>query len=493
METKISPVRPIIYRFYGTSDWALEPNTYVYYRVMMVDSLQQEYGNYMILFQGKNFTMVDDNNQPYLDFDFTDILSDYMYKSGLSLEPEYSAYQEGGFCDTEFKPHINQTEENIPTLFAKSSRYGITGAHQLVLFIYRNSDLSGMAKVVYPFWVTSSWNIKSGVLRNTDFTEFQNLLKLRTNFVSHYPKVVTDKYFVGYAVNISSTIVTSYRINGTTPCIYVSNAANFTPGYDESNPPRRVQSLDQYTGLRYYVRNGYGGFLPFNAPLDQVILSLDPDTYVPGHDMNTVDCETSTPFTADYVIDGETSINTAQTIFDAGNASTEYYYTQQYDARNSIYLWTESHYESAVPGPHGEKEPGDILIGVLDTCPAKYYATWMTTSGVPVSYGFYGNCKRLEDNESTSIISKYRQNIIKTCDNTPRWNIKSDWVNATTYDIFKDMFTSPYVILYDVERDEIHYVELETSDWEEKTVKELKRPLTFEFTCKETVINKIKY
>ena len=98
METKISPVRPIIYRFYGTSDWALEPNTYVYYRVMMVDSLKQEYVNYMILFQGKNFTMVDDNNQPYLDFDFTDILSDYMYKSGLSLEPEYSAYQDGGFA-----------------------------------------------------------------------------------------------------------------------------------------------------------------------------------------------------------------------------------------------------------------------------------------------------------------------------------------------------------------------------------------------------------
>lgn len=48
-------------------------------------------------------------------------------------------------------------------------------------------------------------------------------------------------------------------------------------------------------------------------------------------------------------------------------------------------------------------------------------------------------------------------------------------------------------ILYDVERDETHYVEMETSDWEEKTVRELKQPLTFEFTCKESVINKIKY
>ena len=493
METKISPVRPIIYRFYGTSDWALVPNTYVYYRVMMVDTLQQDYGNLMVLFQGKNFTMVDDNNQPYLDFDFTDILSDYMYKSGLSLEPEYSAYQNDGFCDTEFKPHINQTEENIPTLFAKSSRYGITGSQQLVLFVYRNSDMSDIAKVLNPFWVTSSWNIKSGVLRNTDFVDFQNLLKLRTNFVSHYPKVVTDKYFVGYAVNISSMIVTDIRINGTEPCIYVSNAANFTPGYDESDPPRRVQSLDQYSGLRYYVRNGYGGFLPFNAPLDKVILSLDPNAYVPGHDMNTIDCETSIN-TGLNTVDCETSTPFApEHIIDAGTASTEYYYREEYSAMNSIYLWTDTHYESAVPGPHGEKEPGDILIGVLDTCPAKYYATWMTTVGVPVSYGFYGNCKRLEDNESTSIISKYRQNVMKTCDNTPRWDIKSGIVDATTYDIFKDMFTSPYVILYDVERDETHYVELETSDWEEKTVRELKQPLTFGFTCKETVINKIKY
>lgn len=492
MQTRISPVKPIVYRYFGSNDWVLEPNTYIYYKVYTMDTLQQDYGSNMLLFQGKNFVMVNDNNQAYLDFDLTDILSDYMYKSGLSLEPEYSAYQEAGACDTTFAPHLNYSEENIVTLYGKASRYGITSPAQITLYLYKNPDFSGVAKVVSPFWVTSFWNLKSGIYRSTDFTEFQNLLALRTNFVSHYPKVVTNKYFVSYAINISSTIVTSYRIDGTTPCIYISNTADFTPGYDEHDPPRRIQSLDQYTGVRYYVRNVYGGFMPFNAPLDLVLLSLDPNAYVPPHEMNTIDAETSIN-THQNTVDGETSINTHVNTVDAGNASTEYYNRTAYDARNAIYLWSENHYQTAVPGPHGEKEPGDILIGLVDSCPAKYYATWMTTAGVPVSFGFYGNCKRLEDNTSESIISKYRQNIMKTCDNTARWSIKSGWVDGTTYDVFRDMFTSPYVILYDVERDQVHYVEMETSDWEEKTTKELRRPLTFEFTCKETVINKIKY
>ena len=60
----------------------------------------------------------------------------------------------------------------------------------------------------------------------------------------------------------------------------------------------------------------------------------------------------------------------------------------------------------------------------------------------------------------------------KIQDFTRSWNLKSGKVDKITYDMFADILTSPYVCLWEKDKDHLHYVTVDTSNWEEKKVKE---------------------
>lgn len=465
--TTISPIKPIIVTFAGTNWYVLTPNSYYYYKVFI-----NQVNDANCVFIGKYFLAYNEDNELKIDLDLTDILADYMYKGWGSLEPVYNADEQ------KFHPKWSTQDSIVYSLTAAGTLTKGLDVNKVYVQISPTSNFTSNIYTLDAIEVTSSWNIKSSVAHQYDFNKFHNILSLETNFISHYPKIVTDNYGVFYMFNVGQAYAGNISILGDHPRFYISNASM---QYDPEDPTTVISN----PGIRVYIGGGVGGYLPVNVTLEDVILTLEPNAYVPTYTVNTVDCETSIN-TGANTIDCETSANYHQNAVDCGDAATSRIPVTGYDHRNSIYLWTNLSYEASAT-------TGDMLIGILDECYSDYYVAWQTKSGVPVSYGFDGNSQRIAEAATTQIKNLKKQNLPKLINYKNKWTIRSGWVDKTTYEIFQDMLSSPWIVLYDTKRDKLSYVNINSNTWTEHTVKELRRPLTFEFECEEISDINIKY
>ena len=441
----------------------LTANQYYYYRVRL------GYAGY--IYVGKTWCFMR-NGVPTIELNLGNVLRDYSYRGYKSLEPNLDGQ--------DWKPVFNvdsSTIQSIDTDFYSSSTIG---DNSQVGVIRMSIDISAtynfaQVKIVdfggtdgyYPL-ITSSWGIKDEPARNTDFTDFQDILRMETDFVSHYPMVTTENYGVMYMFNCSFPYIDN-MVGLRLPCIYISNKPNYTAG--------NTQAEDIYTGIRYYV-TGNGGYTFFNATMANVLTSLDPDAYVPDYTVDVINGGTSYTSTSN-TISGGTSYTTASNYVFAGDSSTSNTPVYGYDHRYKIWLWNRSTFES-------NQTEGNIFIGVIDECPADYYLTWITKSCVPVSFGFSGYSKNKQKVNNTFTLSADNFNKVKLQEFTNSWNLRSGIVDETTYNVFADILTSPYVILWERKTDKIYYVTIDTTDWEEHSVKELKKPLTFELNVSES-------
>lgn len=460
--------KPISFIIKGTNGTAPNINTtlqsgrYYYYRVYM---------GAILLYTGKTYC-ISKNGEPVIEMKIDNILKDYSFNGYKSIKPVLQ--------DQDWKPVINTDGETITTLendfeqtsnMTDESQFG-NKSFKVQISEYPNFAISynvyfGNQFTWYPY-ATCSWNIKTDPDKDNSFQGFKSVLKYETDFISHYPMIVTGNYGIMYMVNVNSDYMSNQYVDMRHQCIYIANKPNFVAG--------NTQAEDYYTGIRYYTE-GTGGYLCFNAPMSDIINSLDTSAYVPDYETNTINGGNASRTTSNTINGGNSSTPITNTI-NGGDSSTSMTPVYGYDNRYKVYLWKRMTFEQ-------NNIDGDLLIGIIDECPADYYLTWLSRSGCPVSYGFSGNSKKKNKVSNTYTLSADNFNSVKIQDFTRGWNLKSGKVDKITYDIFADIITSPYVCLWEKSTDNLYYVTVDNTDWEEKKVKETKQPLTFEINLTE--------
>lgn len=446
---------------YPTIQLSLVAGNYYYYRVLI---------HGYILYTGKTFCF-NKGGVPVIELDVTNILKDWQFNGFKSIKPE--------LVNQDWKPVMNTDGETLTSLEAWSNyeeEDRCIGLCQWSLKVSDSISFTNWNTVnftaqngYYTPWITSSWGLRQEPDKDNSFQGIKSVLKYETDFISHYPYVVTDNYGVFYLCNINTDYMSSQFANYYKQAVYIANKPNFTPG--------QTQAQDQYTGIRYYT-SGAGGYVPFNAPMSSVINSLDTQAYVPDYETNIINGGSSSTTNSNYIYGG-TSESSVSNVVNGGDSSTSMTPVYGYDNRYKIWLWTRNTFEN-------NNTEGDVFIGIIDECPADYYLTWLTKSGCPVSYGFSGNSKRKNSVNNTRTLSAENFERTKIQEYERQWTLKSGIVNKTAYDVFADIITSPYVILWERKTDRLYYVNPTTADWEEKTVKESKQPLNFEITVSES-------
>lgn len=122
-------------------------------------------------------------------------------------------------------------------------------------------------------------------------------------------------------------------------------------------------------------------------------------------------------------------------------------------------------------GKYGEISMNNELFCKIDMCHAPYYLKWQDRYGSWNSYGFDGKFTYKEEfkKENTTNWNGVTRPISNTV--TSSWNLNSSWIPEKDIPHFENIFTSPYLALYDVESDLVHEVNLKDTNFEEKTYK----------------------
>lgn len=114
-------------------------------------------------------------------------------------------------------------------------------------------------------------------------------------------------------------------------------------------------------------------------------------------------------------------------------------------------------------------DDNDTKFCIVDFCPAPYYLKWQDRYGSWNSYGFSGNSTYKEEfsrEESTDWkgVTRPLSTTIKSS-----WSLSSGWVKESDVPHFESIFISPYLSLYDTERDTLLDVIIRDTTFEEKT------------------------
>ena len=142
------------------------------------------------------------------------------------------------------------------------------------------------------------------------------------------------------------------------------------------------------------------------------------------------------------------------------------------------FTWGEG---PSIEHPQGVPSTGYCIpFATFDECYSHYYLVWMTRSCTPVCYGFDGNTVFSQDFENTYMTSKYGNDILKIQTVSNKWELKSGVIDKNTYAVMEDIYTSPFLLLYDTQTDKYTYVKCEDNKFTRKnSVKEDQRPFTF--------------
>lgn len=106
---------------------------------------------------------------------------------------------------------------------------------------------------------------------------------------------------------------------------------------------------------------------------------------------------------------------------------------------------------------------------IVDFCPASYYLKWQDRYGSWNSYGFSGKSTYKEEfSREESVNWKGVTRPLSTTIKSS-WSLSTGWIKESDVPHFESIFTSPYLSLYDTERDTLLDVIIRDNTFEEKT------------------------
>lgn len=491
MTTK-SPLKPIVVRFNPlTTQYNIIPNRYYWYSVVIYYQ-----SNQYRVFVGKTWSHPYDGNTSVgeIDMEISNILKPYMYESALSIKPEFDEVL------GEFHPRWNTNQEEITTIDSRDPRnYGFGVMKYWVYLFNSSTNLSGSLSTAVASLegeLTSSWDIDAPAYYHNDDFVMQNLLELEFNrgFISHYPKISTTNFGVFGLVNISDNYMFRYYedrprpgggLNETILPIYVGNQV-----FHMERERTFIRKVYDAVELRLVMGDGQyaTGYLPVNVTLYDVLNSLRDVQETPVVFENIVGANASETIQNTFQTGGATAYSPTNTWI-GGTAAPHEPARQGYNYSNYVMIMSPDF----TWGNEDNPSTGySVPIGILDECYSRYYLVWMTRSCVPVCYGFDGNTVFSQDFDNTYMTSKYGNDILKLQTVTNRWELKSGVINKETYTVMEDIYTSPFLLLYDTHKDKYTYVKcMDNSFTRKNSVKEDKQPFYFNVNVAEVHKNEL--
>lgn len=164
----------------------------------------------------------------------------------------------------------------------------------------------------------------------------------------------------------------------------------------------------------------------------------------------------------------------AQWALSSLNLEEGQYYTLEVDFSNNtkVHNITYSFAKNWVFGKHTLQH-----TAILDECPARYYLQWQDRYGGIQSQAFTGKFVYKESFTRNNIVTyknekKLIQNVVQ-----PKWEISSGWIDEENYPYYESIFISPYLKLYDTEKNVSYLVTITDSSFTEKNWKNSKQLL----------------
>lgn len=161
----------------------------------------------------------------------------------------------------------------------------------------------------------------------------------------------------------------------------------------------------------------------------------------------------------------------------------------QYDELVATPIFSETTDTQEIP----DKYIGNCIIGILDKCPARYYLAWNDRYGDIQSQPFDGKAVYSEDIKSEEIKDYKERRRVSHKSIQPKWKLNTKWLNEEIYPIYESIYTSPYVLLYDVEQDKAWNVIVSDNKYTEKTRKNEKSLFNLELNVEACKTNELTY
>lgn len=378
------------------------------------------------------------------EFDIRNVIEHNRYRSEYSLQPIFNNTHQY------YSPNFIQPG-NAPTLPSNSiNQYWMIGI----------SDMGGgLLNPIYrdQLYVTSSRDLREEMPSPQMYSTYILPLTYRTHVTPRYPNAVTDKY----------GIYMMYELNGHPAPIGPINRNIYIYDDPDAAAERRFLLVNQSDLTR---RLFHQTTLPYNITLkdffEQVVPVFTTGSYVED---NTITGGAATNF-AD-TITGGSATNFADTITagDAVNAGRE----------DIPYSFSGDVYSGTTPQK----------IATIDDCNSKYYLAWQTHSGAPFSWGFDGNTVKGVHVNNNTITNYKRFERVTGSTSQYKFELRSGVVSEDVYDLFADIFDSPYLYLYSVEEDRAWYVNINDTDFMWKTRKAERTPLNITLNLEEAEIH----
>ena len=422
--------KPIILSFSGNT---LISYKYYYYRVV---------SNNVTIYFGKTFC-AEIQNVPTIELDLRRILQANAYNGQYSLKPVYD----------------NNKQVYTPS-FAEIKRFADTDIMQQYT-VQIESDLEGTVVATQTLIVTSAYDLITEMPPQSQIARFIQPLSYRTSLVPHYPNVVTDLYGLYFFIE--------YKL-GSTYWVFLLDQ----PTWSTYNYQLTTQSnLDSST------HTGQRNTLPFNVSMEYFftyITSAFQGSSVETFILNGGNSQDQSSWD---IINGGNASSDFTDIIDGGNAASAGQETITRPFTGDLYITTNGAGETPVQVAH------------VDECTKKYYLAWQTHSGAPFSYGFDGNTVKKSNVDRTVITNYSNFDSVAMIEQRHEFELRSGIVSKELYDLFADIFDSPYLYLYSTEENKSWYCMLTDNDFVYKKIKTEKRPLDLTLNLKEcSSINK---
>ena len=124
----------------------------------------------------------------------------------------------------------------------------------------------------------------------------------------------------------------------------------------------------------------------------------------------------------------------------------------------------------------------------IDSCPAPYYLAWMTNSGGMQVQPFLKSSEVSVNYKNNSRVDSSNFEWLFNQQTRASWKLKSKNLSDRDFKAYGELFSSPYLILLDMENFKMHYVNITTETYNQKRNENGKKPIYFEIEVESSEI-----
>ena len=124
----------------------------------------------------------------------------------------------------------------------------------------------------------------------------------------------------------------------------------------------------------------------------------------------------------------------------------------------------------------------------IDNCPAPYYLAYLTNSGGIQCQPFLKSSEVSVTYKNNSMVDSSNFEWLFNQQTRASWKLKSKNLSDKDFKSYSEIFSSPYLILLDMENFRLHYVNITTETYSQKRNENGKKPIYFEIEVQSSEI-----